>query len=232
MMQHPFGAFCDHLDVRVSDLLAARTFYDPFCASLGLTEVDAGSQWVVYESPNPAAPFLAITAEEEFGPCRTRAALRGASKEDVDRIARAARDAGATRFVPPQLCPEYSEGYYAAFFDDPDGNRYEICHRAAPARVARIWRGRVPPDKLDEYRQYVAETGLSDYTNTLGNRGAYILTAQREGYGDVTTLSFWESRDAIARFAGEPIERARYYPHDEQYLLEFPENVEHFDLTF
>ena len=93
-------------------------------------------------------------------------------------------------------------------------------------------RGRVPPDKLDEYRQYVAETGLSDYTNTLGNRGAYILTAQREGYGDVTTLSFWESRDANARFAGEPIDRARYYPHDEQYSLEFPENVEHFDLTF
>jgi catechol 2,3-dioxygenase-like lactoylglutathione lyase family enzyme/heme-degrading monooxygenase HmoA len=228
----PFGTFCDHLDVRVSDVPAARRFYDPFCASLGLTQIDAGAKWVVYESPNPSAPFLAITAEGEIVPCSTRFALRAASREEVDRVARVARDAGATRLESPQLCPEYAEAYYAAFFDDPDGNRYEICHRAAAARVARIWRGRVRPEKLDEYRRYLAETGLSDYSRTNGNRGAYLLTAQREGYGDAMALSFWESRDAIARFAGEPIDHARYYPQAEEYLLEFPENVEHFDLTY
>ncbi|MGB6517461.1 MAG: VOC family protein [Candidatus Cybelea sp.] len=226
------GAFFDHLDVRVSNLYAARAFYDPFCAALGLTRVDAGSQWIVYESPSPDAPFLALTADREVAPCKTRVALRAGSREEVERIARIAADAGATRFEAPHLCPEYAEGYYAAFFEDLDGNRYEICHRVTGATIARIWRGRVRSSNLDEYRQYEAETGLTDYANTAGNRGAYLLTAPRDGYVDVLTLSFWESREAVARFAGEPIERARYYPRDDEFLLEFPDFVEHFDLTF
>jgi hypothetical protein len=124
------GAFSDHLDVRVTEVRRARTFYDPFCAELGLRRVDTDSpQWVVYESADPAVPFLAITAGPEFTPCQTRVALRAGSNGDVDRIARAAKAAGATDFEEPHYCPEYSEGYYASFFSDPDGNRYEICHR-------------------------------------------------------------------------------------------------------
>jgi heme-degrading monooxygenase HmoA len=59
-----------------------------------------------------------------------------------------------------------------------------------------------------------------------------MLTADGKECGDVLTLSFWDSLESIARFAGEPIERARYYPQDENYLLDFPEAVEHFDVTF
>jgi predicted lactoylglutathione lyase/heme-degrading monooxygenase HmoA len=222
----------DHLDVRVSDLRTARAFYDPFCAALGLTEVDESQQSAVYQSPNQDAPFLAITTERDSAPCRTRIALRAASRQEVERVARAAADAGATRFEAPHLCPQYSEGYYAAFFEDLDDNRYEICHRATGATIARIWRGRVRSSNLEEYRQYEAETGLTDYVNTKGNRGAYLLTAPRDGYVDILTLSFWESQEAIALFAGEPIDRARYYPRDKEFLLEFPERVEHFDLNF
>ena len=58
-----------------------------------------------------------------------------------------------------------------------------------------------------------------------------MLTAPREDFGEVITLSFWDTREAIAAFAGEPIDRARYYPEDEAYLLDFPERVEHYDLT-
>ena len=35
------------------------------------------------------------------------------------------------------------------------------------------------------------------------------------------TLSVWESREAIAAFAGADIEVTKYYPKDEKYLLEF-----------
>jgi hypothetical protein len=59
-----------------------------------------------------------------------------------------------------------------------------------------------------------------------------LLTAGHETHGDVLTLSLWDSHDAIARFCGEPIDRARYYASDEEYLLDFPEHVEHFDTTF
>ena len=39
------------------------------------------------------------------------------------------------------------------------------------------------------------------------------------------TLSFWESREAVKAFAGDPIEKALYFPEDEKYLLEFESTV-------
>jgi catechol 2,3-dioxygenase-like lactoylglutathione lyase family enzyme/heme-degrading monooxygenase HmoA len=232
MKRSYLGPFCDHLDVRVTDVQRARAFYDPVCAELGLTRIGVGEQFVTYESTDTTAPFLAITAELDFTPSRTRIALRGDSHEHVERVARAAKNHGARRFEAPHLCPEYAEGYYAAFFEDPDGNRYEICYRPLTPTVGRLWRGRVRPQLLDEYRQYVAATGLADYANTDGNRGAFAFTAPRARHGDVLTISLWESLDAIARFAGEPVEKARYYDEDERFLLDFPEWVEHFDVTF
>jgi heme-degrading monooxygenase HmoA len=46
---------------------------------------------------------------------------------------------------------------------------------------------------------------------------------------EFTVLSLWESREAIARFAGDDIDLARYYPQDSRYLLRFAERVEHFE---
>jgi catechol 2,3-dioxygenase-like lactoylglutathione lyase family enzyme len=226
------AALCDHLDVRVRDIAPARRFYDPFCAALGLTEIGVGERWVSYESTDDTQPFLAITADPEHRPAGTRIAFRAGSQDDVDRIAAVARASEASAFEAPQPCPEYAPGYYAAFFDDPDGNRYEICYRPLSPTIGRLWRGRVRPGMLDEYRKYIASTGLKDYAQTDGNRGAFMLTAEGQEFGDVLTLSLWKDAAAIAAFAGLPIERARYYPEDERFLLDFPESVEHFDVTY
>jgi catechol 2,3-dioxygenase-like lactoylglutathione lyase family enzyme len=32
----------------------------------------------------------------------------------------------------PEICEGYSPGYYAFFFEDPDGNKLEICCREKP----------------------------------------------------------------------------------------------------
>lgn len=97
--------------------------------------------------------------------------------------------------------------------------------------IARVWRGRVRNGLLDEYRAYIAQTGLRDYAATPGNRGAYMLTQQQATHGEVMTVSFWDSYESIARFAGLPYDRARYYPEDRRFLLDFPERVDHYDLT-
>lgn len=129
MARSALQVLCDHLDVRVRDLTQARKFYDPFCAALGLTAAYANGTWVGYETADSTDAFIAIEAVRDFVPSQTRIAFRADSRGDVDRIAAAARSADASEFEPPQECPEYSAGYYAAFFADPDGNRYEICHR-------------------------------------------------------------------------------------------------------
>ncbi len=97
--------------------------------------------------------------------------------------------------------------------------------------IARVWRGRVHSGMLDEYRNYIAKTGLADYKSTPGNHGAWMFTRELDGYGEVITLSLWDHEESIAAFAGEDISRARYYPEDERFLLDFPEHVDHYDVT-
>lgn len=97
--------------------------------------------------------------------------------------------------------------------------------------IARIWRGRIRAADVEEYRAYIAATGLSDYRQTPGNRGAYMLTRVDGDVAHVLTLSFWEALESIRAFAGDDITRARYYPEDERFLLDFPERVEHFELA-
>jgi len=96
--------------------------------------------------------------------------------------------------------------------------------------IARIWHGTTPTAKADEYLVFLQRRALPDYRSTPGNRAAYIL---RRGDGDVThftTLTHWESLQAIEAFAGADIDRAKYYPEDSQFLLEFEPTVQHFEL--
>jgi len=218
--------------MRVRNLAQARTFYDPFCAALGLTTIDVGEEWICYGAPDSTLPFLAIDADPQFVAGHSRIALRASSNADVDRISEVARVAGAGVYEPPQACPEYTVGYYASFFEDPDGNRYEICYRPLGQTIARLWRSRVKPGRMTEYLAYVGETGLHDYLRTAGNRGAYMLSSADPGAESIITLSFWDSFGSVARFAGDDVKRARYYPEDEDFLIDPPDVVEHFDTTF
>jgi heme-degrading monooxygenase HmoA len=96
--------------------------------------------------------------------------------------------------------------------------------------IARTWHGRTNTTDADAYLAYLFKTGIPAYRATPGNRGAWVL---RRIEGDVchfTTLTFWESREAIKSFAGENIEAARYYSEDEKYLLEFEPLVTHYEL--
>ena len=82
----------------------------------------------------------------------------------------------------------------------------------------------------DEYRGYVEETGLRQYRQTPGNRGAWILQRIEGGRCEILTLSFWDSLDAIRGFAGEDVEHAVYYPEDDRFLVERDTRVSHYEL--
>jgi heme-degrading monooxygenase HmoA len=94
--------------------------------------------------------------------------------------------------------------------------------------ILRKWTGVIRTADEDEYVAYIAATGTADYAGTAGNRGfQMLLRALGDGRSEVTTLSWWESLDAIRAFAGEDIEVARYYPEDDRFLLDRPRHVEH-----
>jgi heme-degrading monooxygenase HmoA len=96
--------------------------------------------------------------------------------------------------------------------------------------IARAWHGRVPADKADAYHQYLLRTGLADYASTPGNRGVFVFRRIEQGECHFLLTTLWESIDAIKRFAGEEYERARYYPEDDEFLLEREPFVTHYEV--
>jgi len=43
-------------------------------------------------------------------------------------------------------------------------------------------------------------------------------------------LSLWDSWEAIKAFAGEELDKASYYPEDEEFLIEFEPFVQHYEV--
>jgi len=96
--------------------------------------------------------------------------------------------------------------------------------------IARIWRGRTPAAKADEYFEYLKRTGLQDYRSINGNQGVYVLRRIKDQEAEFLLLSLWESLDAIKQFAGDDYEKARYYSADKDFLLEFEPKVNHYEM--
>ena len=96
--------------------------------------------------------------------------------------------------------------------------------------IARLWHGAVPTAKADEYARYLEKTGIPDYRATPGNRGVYVLRRLDGEVAHFLLVTLWESPEAIRKFAGEEIERARYYPEDAKYLMELEPKVIHYEV--
>jgi heme-degrading monooxygenase HmoA len=97
--------------------------------------------------------------------------------------------------------------------------------------IARLWHGAVPAGKAEEYMRYLERTGLPDYRATPGNRGVYVLRRGEPGVAHFLLLTLWDSRDAIRAFAGDDMDRARYYPEDAEFLLELEPTVTHYEVA-
>lgn len=98
--------------------------------------------------------------------------------------------------------------------------------------VARVWRGVVPKEKSAEYLEYLKKTGMRDYASTSGNLGATILMRHKKKKTEFVVISLWNSFEDIKKFAGDNIDRARYYPKDKKFLLKLEPKVRHYDVAF
>src|SRR3712207_2868784 len=97
--------------------------------------------------------------------------------------------------------------------------------------IARIWHGVTAAAKSEEYLDYLNETGVPDYRATEGNRGVYVLRRIEGDRAHFLTLSFWGSMEEVKGFAGPDPEKAKYYPEDEEFLLEFEPQVKHYEVA-
>ena len=95
--------------------------------------------------------------------------------------------------------------------------------------IARIWHGKTPSEKADDYVDVIRRTGVPGLRSTDGNRGVYILRRRGKETDEFIVLSFWDSMESIRKFAGPEPEKPVYYPEDDAYLLDRTDRVHHYE---
>lgn len=94
--------------------------------------------------------------------------------------------------------------------------------------ICRIWHGRTLRSNADGYASFLERRAIPDYRSVPGNLGVAVLRRDEEYVTHFLTVTHWESENGIRAFAGEDLLKAKYYPEDEGYLLEFEPSVQHY----
>jgi len=97
--------------------------------------------------------------------------------------------------------------------------------------IGRVWRGRASPAGADGYEAFLKETAYPDYGDVEGNRGWILLRKPSGEAIEFMFVSFWESMEALRRYAGPDPEQPKYYPEDRAALLELPERADHYEIV-
>lgn len=96
--------------------------------------------------------------------------------------------------------------------------------------ITRIWHGATPVAKADEYLNLMRTVAIPDYRAIPGNTGAYALRRIEGDTAHFLMVTFWESETAIRAFAGENINKAKYYDFDKRFLLELEPSSTHYEM--
>lgn len=124
----------DHIDLRVRSLAEVRSFYETLLPALGFTRDVRIEGWLQFEAAGAdgATEFFGVTESAGHTANECRIAFWADSLSKVDRLGEIIVRAGARNVEGPGY--HEGPGYYAVFFEDPSGNRLEICHRTEGAR--------------------------------------------------------------------------------------------------
>lgn len=131
-----------HIQVTVRDMAVAVPFYDKLMPLLGFgrrtSAVIQEHELHVVEYTHPRLAFAISSPREAFQDDSVHRRRPGAlhhlafqadSRAEVDRMYLEIQAIGATIVAPPREYPEYvPPGYYALFFKDLEGIKYEIVH--------------------------------------------------------------------------------------------------------
>ena len=86
--------------------------------------------------------------------------------------------------------------------------------------IARMWHGRVDSSKSDEYAEFMKQRAAPDYSSVDGLQKLLFLRKDEKDVAHFLLVTYWDSMESVKRFAGEEPEKAKYYPEDDQFLLE------------
>ena len=90
--------------------------------------------------------------------------------------------------------------------------------------IVRIWRGRTPRNRADEYEAYSYEAGIKPLLNTA--LGVQMLREDGEHETEFMTISYWENVEAMSAFTGAEPGIVHHLERDKEFLIELPKQVQ------
>ena len=94
--------------------------------------------------------------------------------------------------------------------------------------IARSWSARASHAGASAYEVFFRAQLLPALARIAGHRGALVMTrAIGPDEVSITVVTFWETMDAVTRFAGEAPERAVVEPEARALLTSFDEEDAH-----
>ena len=96
--------------------------------------------------------------------------------------------------------------------------------------IARVWRGATRAGDADADSAYLEETGMRSARALPGSRGTLVLRRLDGDRAVFETILLFESLEHIRAFAGEDLERAVFFPEDDDFLVERELTVSHYQV--
>ena len=93
--------------------------------------------------------------------------------------------------------------------------------------IARIWHGRTRSENADDYLDFLLAEGTREYLDCEGNRSVRVWRKRDHESCEFWTVTEWKDADSVKSFAGDDYEKAKYYPRDNDMLLEFEGKATH-----
>jgi heme-degrading monooxygenase HmoA len=97
--------------------------------------------------------------------------------------------------------------------------------------IARMWRGLALPEKAEDYVKHLETSVLPELRQIDGFQGVEFLRKESPDIVEFIVLTFWESMEAIRKFAGENAEVAVVAPAAQAMFREYDLRVKHFEVV-
>ena len=96
--------------------------------------------------------------------------------------------------------------------------------------IARHWRGRTKLGDADAYERLLKETVLPGLKAIDGYRGGYVLRADGPEEVEFVVINFFDSLDAVKRFAGPDYAVAVFEPEAKRLLSRIEPTATHYEV--
>lgn len=96
--------------------------------------------------------------------------------------------------------------------------------------IARLWHGWTSLENADQYERLLRSEVLPGIHRVPGYHGATLLRRDGADQVEFITITFFDSMEAVRRFAGDPVETAVVPPEARVLLQRFDAQAVHYQM--